>query len=432
MKISIMRSRENLWEYLAIISMILECSSIYFNTVQGTTISSNFVLIIGFLPLTISGLLYLVLHKVSRIKLFKVVVWYLSFFILYCLTLGKAELVNFLMKFGAIFPCIGIYVLYLIESAGFRRFAIRYVRIVSVIAGISLMLWLLGPISGILKPTSTIAYIWGNIATNASSYFNFQFETQLEQTVFGVWRNTAFFTEAPKYGLILSIAYIFNYLFLRNKKIMILLLVTIISTFSFTSIIAVVLIHFIEYSMNVGRDVLSRKAKVRTIIWPIMIAVVLILIYSLMYNKLDTSSGVGRVGDFVVCFMVGMHHPIFGWGFLDNEYLNSVLHSSRLANGVGNTMGLSNSISQIFVDGGIYLISFYLIPLISIILWGKKNSIKIFSIGIIFLYFIITTYFAYSGVMFFILSFGYGILIYKNFNKLQENFGDLKGLTNGK
>lgn len=418
-------SRKNLWEYLAIISMILECSSIYFNTIQGTIISSNIVLIIGFLPLTIVGLFYLISHRASRIKLFKAVVGYLLFFIIYCLTLGKAELVNFLMKFGAIFPCIGIYILYLIESVGLRRFAIRYVRIVSIIAGLSLILWLLGPICGILKPTGTIAYSWGNMANNASSYFNFQFETQLEQTVFGVWRNTAFFTEAPKYGLILSIAYIFNYLFLKDKKIMILLLTAIVSTFSFTAIIAIVLIHFIEYSMNVGRDVLSRKAKVRTIIWPIMITIVLILIYFLMGNKLDTSSGVGRIGDFVVCFMVGMHHPIFGWGFLDNEYLNNVLHSSRLANGVGNTMGLTNSISQIFIDGGIYLLLFYLIPLISIILWGKINNVKIFSIGIVFLYFIITTYFAYSGVMFFILSFGYGFVIYKNSNKLKENFENL-------
>ena len=225
-------------------------------------------------------------------------------------------------------------------------------------------------------------FTWGNMEKRASSYFNIQFETQIEQTVFGLCRNTAFFTEAPKYGLILSIAYIFNYMFEGDKRIAMLLFATIVSTFSFTAIIAIILLHFIEYSMNVGKDVLSQKARFRTIIWPIVIGIVLIIAFFLMSNKLDTSSGAGRVGDFVVCFSVGLKHPLFGWGFMDNEYLNTVLHTSRLASGVGNTMGLSNSICQIFVDGGLYMLLFYLFQLMALILFGKKHNKKVFSVGL--------------------------------------------------
>ena len=421
MKRSLVLNAKNLWEYIAIGALILECSSIYFYQTQGFLISSNYILIIGFLPLTLQGILYLIQKEKSRRLLLRAIVYYLFFVLLYAVTLGKAELINFMMKFGVIFPCIGVYSLYLVDSSGFYRFTKRFVRIVFAIAIISLIIWILGPICGVLKPTGTVMYTWGNMTKRANSYFNIQFATQMEQTVFGVWRNTAFFTEAPKYGLILSTAYIFNYIFDNdNKKIAICLLLTIITTFSFTAIIAVILVHFIEYSMNVGRDILSGKTKIRTIIWPITISIVLVLFNFLIGNKLDTSSGVGRVGDFVVCFSVGMHHPVFGWGFLDNEYLNTVLHTSRLASGVGNTMGLSNSICQIFVDGGLYLVGFYLMALIGIVCWGKKYNLKLFSSGIVFLYFIITTYFAYTGIMFSLISFGYVFIVYRNSDKLHE------------
>lgn len=401
-------------------AMILECSSVYFNQVNGFPISANYTLLIGFLPLTLCGLMNLIRNKESQRYLFGFLTGYLLFSILYAATLGKAELLNFLMKFGVLFPCIGIYVLYLIDSHGFRRFANRFVKIVTLIAIVSLIIWFFGSICGIIKPTGNVVYTWGNITRRASSYFNIQFETQIEQTVFGMCRNTAFFTEAPKYGLILSMAYIFNYMFEGNKRTAMLLFVTIVSTFSFTAIIAVILLHFIEYSMNVGKDVLSKKARLRTVIWPIVIGIVLIIAFFLMSNKLDTSSGVGRVGDFIVCFSVGLKHPIFGWGFLDNEYLNTVLHTSRLASGVGNTMGLSNSICQIFVDGGLCMLLFYLFPLIALILFGKKQNKKILSAGVVLLYFFVTTYFAYTGVMFFVLSLGYAFFMYRKSVKLEE------------
>lgn len=420
MRKSLVISTKYLWEYLAIIAIILECSSVYFNQINGFPISANYTLLIGFLPLALWGLMNMIPKRESHRYLFGFVTVYLLFAILYAITLGKAELMNFLMKFGVIFPCIGIYVLYLIDSCGFRRFASRFVKIVSLIAIVSLIIWFFGPICGIIKPTGSIVFTWGNMAKRASSYFNIQFETQVEQTVFGLCRNTAFFTEAPKYGLILSIAYIFNYMLEGDKRIAMLFFVTIVSTFSFTAIIAIILLHFIEYSMNVGKDVLSQKARLRTIIWPIVIGIVLIIAFFLMSNKLDTSSGVGRVGDFVVCFSVGLKHPLFGWGFMDNEYLNTVLHTSRLASGVGNTMGLSNSICQIFVDGGLYMLLFYLFPLMVLILFGKKHNKKILSAGLVLLYFFVTTYFAYTGIMFFVLSLGYVFFLYRKSVKLEE------------
>lgn len=99
---------------------------------------------------------------------------------------------------------------------------------------------------------------------------------------------------------------------------------------------------------------------------------------------------------------------------MDNEYLNTVLHTSRLASGVGNTMGLSNSICQIFVDGGLYMLLFYLFPLMALILFGKKHNKKVLSVGLVLLYFFVTTYFAYTGIMFFVLSLGYVFLCIEN------------------
>lgn len=421
-KDKVLFSIKNLWEYCSIIALLLECSSIYVNQNKWNIISSNSILLIGFLPLTIKGLLYILGNKEKQQIFGRAILGYIFFMLVYLITLGRAEAINFLMKFGILYLSIYIYILYLVLSSGFSRYAKRYVSVISVIAVISFVFWIFGSILGVLRPNGVLPYTWGSMQRSANSYFDIYFETQIEQTLFKVWRNTAFFTEAPKYGLTLTIGFLLNHILVKNKKIAVILFATIVSTFSFTAVIAVVMLYSVEYSLGVFRDVLSKRAKVRTIIWPILAIIVIIAVSFFMGEKIDSSSGVGRIGDFVICFGVGMMHPIFGWGFLDNEYLNVVLHSARLASGVGNTMGLSNSISQIFVDGGLFFILFYIRPIISLINWGKKYNPRLFSAGIVLLYLIITTYFAYAGIMFFVLSLGYCFVLLRNKKKYLEIF----------
>lgn len=95
MRKSLVISTKYLWEYLAIIAIILECSSVYFNLVNGFPISANYTLLIGFLPLALWGLMNMIPQKESHRYLFGFVTVYLLFAILYAVTLGKAELMNF-------------------------------------------------------------------------------------------------------------------------------------------------------------------------------------------------------------------------------------------------------------------------------------------------------------------------------------------------
>ena len=407
-----------IWESISIISIILECSSIYFFMDGGLQISSNMVLVIGFLPLAAYSLLISIASARKRKILCVEIILYLLFVAVYASTLGSYELINFAMKFLMIFPCILLYSFYLVISGRLAIYIKRFITIMVAISIISLIIWIIGPLMGMIQPTSRVSFIWGSMTRSADSYFGILFTPQKEATFINIWRNTAFFTEAPKYCLLLTIAFLFELYYFKRKHVLVILGCTIISTFAYTGMIAIIIYFFTKYTLSVIADIKKRKVKVRTITWPVLMAIGIVASYFLLFTKLDTSSGIGRLGDYIVCFTVGMKHPIFGYGFLDNEYLNTVLHASRLASGVGNTMGLSNSLSQVFIDGGIYLVLFYFVSIFGIVKVGRYLENKeLFSIGVVLIYSFITTYFAYSGLMFFLLSCGYSLLVMFRFNK---------------
>ena len=66
------------------------------------------------------------------------------------------------------------------------------------------------------------------------------------------------------------------------------------------------------------------------------------------------------------------------------------------------------------------MLLFYLFPLMALILFGKKHNKKVLSVGLVLLYFFVTTYFAYTGIMFFVLSLGYVFFMYRKSEKLEE------------
>lgn len=413
-------SIKGILEYVSIFTLLLECSSIYFNMVGGMPITSNWLLIIGFFPLTISVILKRLKSKKTRV--ISTLLLYFLYTAVYAITLGKQEIINFAMKFWMIFPCILIYIVSISEDGTIIRYLNKYINVVCIIASSSLLFWLFGSLLKIIPATGTVQYVWGSMNQTARSYFNIHFETQIEKTFIGITRNTAFFTEAPKFSLILLFAYLFNELFRHSKRIRILLGITIVSTLAYSGVIGILLIHFCRYTINVIRDIASRKSKVRTIVWPILMLSGVIIFWYLMDTKLSTSSGVGRLGDFIVCISTGLQHPFFGFGFMDNEYLNTVLHAYRLSTGVGNTMGLSNSICQIFIDGGLYLLILYIVPACNVLMKGIKSRKYILVIfSIFYMYMFTTTYFAYTGMIFFLISIFIGITSTKKWNIVTLN-----------
>lgn len=394
-------------QYMACFALILECSSIYINQAQVAFPSGNEILVVGFIPLLVQALVAFI----TRPSFGKQALAQILLFYVYCtgyaLTLGRQELVNFSMKFLVIFPIIYLCVIYLFLSVRIIPFLNRFIRTVTVVAVVSLVVWIAGPVSGFIQPTGSLTFLWGDLVQTTPSYFFIQFAPQVEQTFIGLTRNTSFFTEAPKYCLILVIALCFDWTFFRNRSREILLFGTILTTFSFTGIVAFLILIFVEYSVRVLRELSSGKATGRVLILLTIVTVGLSVTSFLLQAKLSTSSGVGRVGDFQVSYFVGRQHPVFGFGFLNNDYLNRVLHAVRLASGVGNTMGLSNSFSQVFIDGGIYLLFIYIFALASVLVTGlRRGSGSVTALGCVFLFLFFTTYFSYSGVMFFLLSIG--------------------------
>ena len=174
--------------------------------VVGMPITSNWLLIIGFFPLTISAILKHVKSKKTRV--ISIVLLYFLYTAVYAVTLGKQETINYAMKFWMIFPCILIYIVSISEDGTIIRYLNKYINVVCIIASSSLLFCIFGSLLKIIPATGTVQYVWGSMSQTARSYFNIHFETQIEKTFIGITRNTAFFTEAPKFSLILLFAYL--------------------------------------------------------------------------------------------------------------------------------------------------------------------------------------------------------------------------------
>ena len=118
-------------------------------------------------------------------------------------------------------------------------------NIVVLLSLSSVILWLLGPLTDILRTDTSIRINWGYIQTY-KGYFSLLYNIQLEDGTFlnsYLYRNTSIFTEGPMFNLWLIIALLVEF-FMRKKVSIIkivLLTLTLLTTFSTTGFIALFL-----------------------------------------------------------------------------------------------------------------------------------------------------------------------------------------------
>lgn len=252
-------------------------------------------------------------------------------------------------------------------------------------AAVSLIMWFLVSISGLLKFDGNVWMDWGTIR-QIPSFHNIYFQTQIVSVMgTNVVRNTGIFCEAPMYSYVLVVSLFYKILFKKesNRLSGFILVATILSTLSTTGIIMMLyalLVAFLLKEVKKDRILIILKEFILVILAPLA---VLLAIIAFM-QKTKTGSFLTRMDDITGLLRYWKFNPIFGNGF--NSSMNNV--QAFLANRRSNNTGLSSGFFVTLADTGIFIMLVHMLYLI-LAFMSKNRKYIIFS-TMIFALFIVT------------------------------------------
>lgn len=220
-------------------------------------------------------------------------------------------------------------------SANFRgrwkEFLIKYSNLVSLLALSSLIMYFGGVVFHII-PSHRVLLIRNGLTFSYDSYLGMLYTYQTER-IFGVdmVRNCGLFLEGPGFAFPLSVA-VFTEFFARekiSKTRVTILIVTIITVFSFKSYIAVPIIILLKLFQKPEERAKIRKFiyRCRAILFPIAIITITLIIRYFMNMKVssDINSYLARTEDTVVAFNVWKNNFLFGVGFNNTAPFKTLL-----------------------------------------------------------------------------------------------------------
>ncbi len=282
-------------------------------------------------------------------KVFSFLVVYIMISISYWILRGQNSLnAPYYLLFS--FVTLFVFNISLIIKDERRIFIAAYVKVVLIIAVISLFFWFFGSTLNLISNHVSIVFKWGDKYRTVNSYYNIYFEAQgYNREFLGLYigkKNCAIFAEAPMAAFVFALGLIFNICIskISPKVVNTILVITILSTFSTTGVLVLLLI---SVQFIVGKDCKTRIGKVTKLFLGIVtILGVGVLGYTLMAEKLSTLSGVTRIGKIMEELAVFSQNPLIGEGM--GKY----------------SFGSSNSFFALLADGGIVLWGIYYAPML--------------------------------------------------------------------
>ena len=365
---SIDRISYNVFEYFVALSFLLDGRFIWLVEKQDTSMRSNLL----WFMLIISVIMCIYFYRYIKKDNLSNCIWtvfILSIYLLFYLILQSNNRTMFIKFFISVIVLVVFYYLCCLDK-NIPSVLEKYENLVIIIAIISLIVWFMGSIMGIIKPSSSVLSYWTGNPVVTKSYYGLYYETQMTiNRILGsqIIRNSAIFTEAPMANMHFCIALLIE-MFLKDntsKRKSIILIIAIASTFS-----------VVGYSLVLGIIILKKlmsKQKSRLLnfikycIMPIAIIFISIIIYGLISSKLSTYSGSYRIDDYIVCYKAWKENIPLGGGIGNDEYIKAFMGAWRSEN-----TGLSNSVLQILAHGGLYLGILYFL----IFFLGFKDSIE--------------------------------------------------------
>lgn len=358
----------NVFEYFVALSFLLDGRFIWLVEKQDTSMRSN---LLWFMLIT-SVIMCIYFYRYIKKDNLSNCIWtvfILSIYLLFYLILQSNNRTMFIKFFISLIVLVVFYYLCCLDK-NIPSVLEKYENLVIIIAIISLIVWFMGSIMGIIKPSSSVLSYWTGNPVVTKSYYGLYYETQMTiNRILGsqIIRNSAIFTEAPMANMHFCIALLIE-MFLKDntsKRKSIILIIAIASTFS-----------VVGYSLVLGIIILKKlmsKQKSRLLnfikycIMPIAIIFISIIIYGLISSKLSTYSGSYRIDDYIVCYKAWKENILLGGGIGNDEYIKAFMGAWRSEN-----TGLSNSVLQILAHGGLYIGILYFL----IFFLGFKDSIE--------------------------------------------------------
>ena len=389
----------NFLEYLLAFCIVIECESMFTCSIDyATSIKiltlSLLLFSVGFL--TIINIRWIKVEK-SKWELFLIFIMFSVIFVIINFNNVTKSVLFLLVLF-----IFGLYRTS-IDSINHNSLELmkKIINVVFVLAIISIVFWILGSVLKVLETNVEIIVTRNKIIQNIKGYYHLYYESQMENTFgFNFYRNCGIFYEAPKYSLLLSIALMME-VFLVKRKVTfkaIMLIVTIISTFSLTGIVLVVFVVLSNFMIS--KSNLKIFSYIKWVSIFSLILITLIIIGNLLNVKSTTNSYSDRLDDYIAGYKAWIVNPIFGNGYLNMDIIRENMSEFRARN-----IGFSNSIFRVLAQGGILLFSMYAFP---VILWIKRAVYSkdfgriFFAIGFILLF--VTTSFPYNYLMLYLLT----------------------------
>lgn len=369
---------KNILDYLFVILTIISCNSVYMNFI-GT--NSNKVIIISycivlFLSLLANGLKK---KKIGSFLLFLFFYYCYLFVFNYFNDIGD-NLFEFVSYFCVLIPAAVLYFLNLSKEE-IKNKLIKLKNVIVILALYSIILYILTNLNIIINYEYKLVR-W-SLTESIPSVMNLYFMPQ------GKLRNSLFFTEPAMYSIFLVLAMSIERTDKNHKINNFILFVAILTTRSATGILLAFFVLIFDYIKFKRKGLLQ-------ILSPIIVIFCVIIAYNVFSQKTLSLSYQMRLDDYIACIKTWRSNPIFGTGFMNNKVIQSNMSFFRRSN-----QGLSNSLFVILAQGGIFLLTIYVFPLLHLL----KRTIKKqeFLIVLVFLILLTTTIFhytilAYSGI----------------------------------
>lgn len=293
----------------------------------------------------------------------------------------------------------------------FENFFPFYSNIVLVLACVSLWFYIVGTTLHVVQGISTF-YTNNGWWYEGTNYYYLSFINNWQKIdIFGftIVRNIGIFMEAPGYAVILQYAFWWE-LFGKNrinKKRIVILLITIFTTFSAKAYISSAFI-IIMYLYS-GQTTLSKLwKKIRGVLLPLLICLLVVSSFLMLrmrnisLNGGDSSFAI-RISDYIAAFKAWKDFPVFGCGFYNLEKVYTYYPSFR--NSGASTAGIMNVLAY----GGVYMAIFYITPFVKYIRCNKYNSngYRMCSFVALILFSFITGNVQYSNLVILFMAFGY-------------------------
>ncbi|HFU3730807.1 TPA: O-antigen ligase family protein [Streptococcus suis] len=392
-------------EYIFFILLILSLRTIFVHLMYyRTNIYLKVLMIIVSTLLILLGLSKFRVEKHFVFSMFSYILVAMMFFLINFSRISEGLQALFFDLF-LLLPVFVILIKNYSNQGRLGAFIAKYSEIVTVIALISLFFWIFGSLLYIISPNIRVLTNWADIRGRIiSGYYYLYFETQrIELLGFSGWRNTSIFVEGPMYNFVLNIAYIQSVFFEKNRKKFreIILLFSILSTFSITGILVISLINF--YNIYLKSKLTTKKVLFLATLSPLALFGAIRLIYDIILEKAQSSSASIRMDDLLAGAKAWWASPLLGHGYMHLEAVLPYMNMSIRPN-----TGYSNGIFSTFVQGGVILFLMYYLPMV-LIFFSRKISFDLkFSI-LLWIFLLLSTIVDNTPLFLFVIALGYVI-----------------------